>query len=273
MNKNNIIIGIILVLFICIASLGCRHNHEFVDGKCECGELHNCIYVDGKCECGKIEEKHEHSFINGSCECGELHNCTYVDCKCECGNVEPHTHEFVNGECSCGEKHDCEYVDGKCECGAFLILKDVTSINEHLDINGFVSYEYSRVITFSEVVLLEETTHATQNGETYDVHKVIEKLNEEGEYITEETDSSEPKESFKIDLQLLEEYFETVTVDNNILEGLVIDGYSDAVLGYLAENINVKVELTQNLKVSYILITYVDVETGFNVTLSIKYNY
>ena len=75
------------------------HEHEFVDGKCECGE------VDPN-----WEAPHEHEFVNGKCECGE------VDPNWEA----PHEHEFVNGKCECGEidpEHEHEYVDGECECG------------------------------------------------------------------------------------------------------------------------------------------------------------
>ena len=34
------------------------HEHEFVNGKCECGEIdpeHEHEYVDGECECGEKE--------------------------------------------------------------------------------------------------------------------------------------------------------------------------------------------------------------------------
>jgi len=66
-----------------------KHEHVFVDGKCECGE----------------EEPHTHEFVNGECACGELHNCTFVDGKCECGKEEEkHEHVFVDGKCECGEE-------------------------------------------------------------------------------------------------------------------------------------------------------------------------
>lgn len=58
------------------------HEHEFVDGECECGEKdpnyvppHVHEYVEGKCECGEIDPNyvapHEHNFVEGKCECGE----------------------------------------------------------------------------------------------------------------------------------------------------------------------------------------------------------
>ena len=59
------------------------HEHEFVDGKCECGEIDP-----------EYEAPHEHEFVDGKCECGEL---------------DPeHVHEFVDGECACGEKESSE---------------------------------------------------------------------------------------------------------------------------------------------------------------------
>lgn len=36
-------------------------------------------------------DKHEHEFINGSCECGEIHDCDYYLGKCVCGKLEPST--------------------------------------------------------------------------------------------------------------------------------------------------------------------------------------
>ncbi len=123
------------------------HVHNFVEGKCECGEIdpnyvppHVHEFVEGKCECGETDPNyvppHVHEFIEGKCECGEtdpnyipphVHN--FVEGKCECGEIDPnyvppHVHEFVEGKCECGETdpnyvppHVHEFVEGKCECG------------------------------------------------------------------------------------------------------------------------------------------------------------
>ena len=58
-----------------------EHQHKFVDGECECGEIdpnyvppHVHEFVDGKCECGEVDpnySEHEHKFVEGKCECGE----------------------------------------------------------------------------------------------------------------------------------------------------------------------------------------------------------
>ena len=64
------------------------HTHEFVEGKCECGET-DPNYV----------APHEHNFVNGKCECGES----------DPNYVAPHEHNFVNGKCECGES-DPNYV-------------------------------------------------------------------------------------------------------------------------------------------------------------------
>ena len=37
------------------------------------------------------EKEHEHEFINGACECGELHDCEYYKGQCTCGKLEPST--------------------------------------------------------------------------------------------------------------------------------------------------------------------------------------
>ena len=56
------------------------HEHNFVEGKCDCGEVdpdyeapHEHKYVDGKCECGAEDPDytpHEHKYVDGKCECG-----------------------------------------------------------------------------------------------------------------------------------------------------------------------------------------------------------
>ena len=101
------------------------HEHNFVDGKCECGETdpnyvppHEHAFVEGKCECGEIDPNyvapHEHAFVEGKCECGEI----------DPNYVAPHEHAFVEGKCECGETdpnyvapHEHAFVEGKCECG------------------------------------------------------------------------------------------------------------------------------------------------------------
>ena len=124
-----------------------EHTHNFVDGRCECGEEdpnyvppHNHVFVDGRCECGESDPNyvppHDHVFVDGRCECGESdpnyvppHNHVFVDGRCECGEedpnyVPPHNHVFVDGRCECGESdpnyvppHNHVFVDGRCECG------------------------------------------------------------------------------------------------------------------------------------------------------------
>ncbi len=67
------------------------HEHNFVEGICECGE-----------EDPNYEPPHEHNFVEGECACGE-----------EDPNYEPpHEHNFVEGICECGEK-DPNYHSGE----------------------------------------------------------------------------------------------------------------------------------------------------------------
>ena len=74
---------IVLIVFLFI--VGCNHEkeheHNYIEGKCECGDVdpnyvtHTHNYVGGKCECGVIDEvymaNHGHYYNNGVCECGE----------------------------------------------------------------------------------------------------------------------------------------------------------------------------------------------------------
>ena len=122
-----------------------EHQHDFVDGSCECGEAdpnyvapHEHNFVEGKCECGEADPNyvapHEHNFVEGKCECGETDpnyvpphehsyeaavtapTCTdagYTTYTCACGDsynadeVKALGHTFVDSKCT---KCDAEYV-------------------------------------------------------------------------------------------------------------------------------------------------------------------
>ena len=120
-------LGIFIICLCTVITTGCKnkcsnnHEHVFVEGKCECGEIdanyqppHTHNYVEGVCSCGQKDPNyvtHVHNYVEGKCECGESDP-----------NYVPHVHEFIKGECECGEVdpnyvHVHEFVDGKCECG------------------------------------------------------------------------------------------------------------------------------------------------------------
>ena len=140
---------LVVVLALVLILGGGSHEHNFVEGKCECGEsdpnyvpnppVHEHSFVNGICAgCGDTDPNyvpHEHNFVEGKCECGDTdpnyvpHEHNFVNGECECGEkdpnyVPPHEHNFVNGECECGEKdpnyvppHEHNFVNGECECG------------------------------------------------------------------------------------------------------------------------------------------------------------
>ena len=65
---------IVLVVSLCLSFTGCKHKHDFVEGKCECGESdpnynppHQHSFVGGKCACGEIDPDHECIFFEGKC--------------------------------------------------------------------------------------------------------------------------------------------------------------------------------------------------------------
>ena len=131
---------LLVIVFLCVLfTSACKnkcndnnqppHTHNFIEGKCECGEVdetyvppHTHNFVEGKCECGEIDPTyvppHVHNFIEGKCECGEVdptyvppHVHNFIEGKCECGEIDPnyvppHVHEFVYGTCECGEVED-----------------------------------------------------------------------------------------------------------------------------------------------------------------------
>jgi hypothetical protein len=78
------LISYVFVLSLLFALCGCisdNHIHEYIEGKCECGE-----------EDPNYVPPHVHEFVEGKCECGE-----------EDPNYIPtHIHEFINEKCGCG---------------------------------------------------------------------------------------------------------------------------------------------------------------------------
>ena len=62
-------------------------------------------------------------------------------------------------------------------------------------------------------------------------------------------------------------------MSGSTLEGKINDASAQAFIGTSAKNIEVKITLTNDSKVSNITIKYTDVETNFNVSMSVSYNY
>ena len=60
MNLKLYFIIFIPILILLCSSCTFEHNHEFIEGKCECGENDP-----------EYTKPHEHQFIEGKCECGE----------------------------------------------------------------------------------------------------------------------------------------------------------------------------------------------------------
>lgn len=191
---------------------------------------------------------------------------TLVGCK------EPHEHKFVNKKCECGEVHDCTYNDGVCECGYVDEKLRIEYFNQNLVNTNYKSITYNKKIEFSGMTLLEENTKSEFNGSVYNITSVIKKLNNSGQ-IEETTETKEDTEPTEIALQLKEEYFVSVNLNDLVLEGKINDSSSISFINVQAKNIEVKVALNNDLKVSLITIKYIDAETNFNVSISVTYNY
>ena len=141
----------------------------------------NNDFICDKCE-AELEQPHVHEYVNGKCECGEKdpnyippHVHEYVDGKCECGEedpnyIPPHVHEYVDGKCECGEE-DPNYVPDnsdvseegyviKVKVGVPYILKlEHGGLGRTLYITGNMDgyyYETTSKLSESIVIYLEE---------------------------------------------------------------------------------------------------------------------
>ena len=110
MKSLKFLVILMCVLVLSLTACKNKHEHVYVEGKCECGEVdpnyvppHVHEYVEGKCECGEVDPNyvppHVHEYVEGKCECGEV----------DSNYVPPHVHEYVEGKCECGET-DPNYV-------------------------------------------------------------------------------------------------------------------------------------------------------------------
>lgn len=188
------------------------------------------------------------------------------------GCKEPHEHKFENGKCECGEVHDCVYTDGKCECGTTNIASYIEYFNKHLTNANYKNISYNKKIELNDVILLEELTTSNFNGSIYNITSVIKKLNAVGE-LEEDTTTKEDTEPTEITLQLKEEYFTEININDKELQGKVKEDSSVNLINLQAKNIEIKITLNDQLKVSNITLSYTDVETNLNVSITVDYKY
>lgn len=173
------------------------------------------------------------------------------------GCKEPHEHKYENGICECGEVHEELRID---------------YFNNNLKNTSYKSSNYSKKLELSGSTLLEETTTSNFNGSVYNITSIIKKLNDKGE-LEESTLTKEDTEPTEISLELKKEYFSEIKMNENTLEGKINEASSQAFIGVSASNIEIKITLTDDLKVSNITIKYIDSQTNINVSILVSYNY
>ncbi len=112
----------LLILIICIGVSGCEHEHNFIEGKCSCGEVEVIKYTvtfvdyDGTVLKTETVEKNQsatsptaplregYDFIGWSAEfINVTSNLTVI------AQYKLHKHKFIDGECSCGEVQIIKY--------------------------------------------------------------------------------------------------------------------------------------------------------------------
>lgn len=142
------------------------HEHNFVNGVCECGETDP-----------NYQPPHKHSFIDGICECGET----------DPNYQKPHEHNFINGVCGCGEidpnykvdenvKHEDGYIIKVQTNTPYIFKLEHGGSGNTLFATGYMDgYYYQTTTRVSEsiVVYLEQTNggyfvyHLKNNEKVY----------------------------------------------------------------------------------------------------------
>lgn len=153
----------------------------------------------------------------------------------------------------------------------------VSYINEHLDGSRYQKLEYTKQITLESVLLLEVKYTSELNGSEFVNKTVTKKLaditsNEEYEEVTEETMSKTIEDP--ITLNLDETYFESVIITEKSFIGKVNSEKVEEVIGIKnAGSVEIRIELTDDLKVNTIEIKYTDLGSGYLVTMKSKYTF
>ena len=153
----------------------------------------------------------------------------------------------------------------------------VAYINEHLDASRYQKLEYIKEITFDSVLLLEVKLTSELKDSEYTNVTVTKKLaditsNEQYEETTEETKSKNIENP--ISLKLDESYFQTVTINEKSLSGVVHqEKVKDVINVETASDLEIKVTLSDDLKVKTIEIKYVDTLSGYQVSMKANYTF
>lgn len=118
-----VLIGWLFLLTGCPSK---QHEHNFIDGKCECGTVlndHNHVFNDnGYCECGVTKSEVESGHIHRYDSYGY----------CECGHTQTHVHQFdFSGNCECGYVarivHEVTFLNGSGEVFHRMYVEENTS--------------------------------------------------------------------------------------------------------------------------------------------------
>ena len=160
MKKTKLFLAAILVLTV-FAMASCSLIIDFMN-KPDCTHADDnkdliCDLCGAELEATETPDTHEHNFVEGKCECGETdpnyqppHEHNFVEGKCECGETDPnyqppHEHNFVEGKCECGEEDPnyvppCNHTDADgnffCDsCGADLIPENMERVSYSLNIS------------------------------------------------------------------------------------------------------------------------------------------
>ena len=153
----------------------------------------------------------------------------------------------------------------------------VSYINEHLDASRYQKLEYTKEITADSVLLLEVKLTSELKASEYTNVTVTKKLaditsNEQYEETTEETKTKNIENP--ISLKLDESYFQTVTINEKSLSGVVHqEKVKDVINVEAASDLEIKVTLSDDLKVKTIEIKYVDTLSGYQVSMKANYTF
>ncbi len=130
-RQISVLACLVMVIAMVCSMASCELINKFIP---QSEHTHN--YVEGKCECGESDPDyvapHTHNFVEGKCECGES----------DPDYVAPHVHAFVNGMCDCGTN-------------SLLLGDNVFYVTQELKDYGF-NFTTITVITAGEYTITPE---------------------------------------------------------------------------------------------------------------------
>lgn len=265
MTKNNIVKSLLVfVLFlIFFVAIGCKEKEPELTLSCDVSSIEITEGETYKAN-GVVNEGYTIEWVSSNEEIA-----TVVD-----GTITAHKAGTATIELSIKD-HDA----GTIKITVTVKEKpiDLDYFKNHLDTEGFTSYLYKEVISDDELEIHKVETIVTLVNSKYEIKEVTTKLGDLSSttpYVETEKEETVDTIGNPISLVLDETYFQDMVFAKNLFETKVLNDKTLEFLGIdKIIDITLSISLNSNLKVEKVEINYTDLDTGYDVKLTVNFSY